>query len=111
MTRLLLVAVLLITTAAACGRSRPSKFSLSKWSQTHHITTPDGIEEATYLSEAMPLRAGQIRNTDPMTTQLKFPPGRIAITGFRAEIVDANNNSVPLDSVYLHHWSEGHPQG
>ena len=42
--------------------------------------------------------------TDPNSTILEFPPGKIAITGFRAEVVDTNGVSVPLSEVYDHHW-------
>jgi hypothetical protein len=36
-----------------------------------------------------------------------MPPSGVrgyAITGFRGEIVDANNQSAPLSTVYDHHW-------
>ena len=30
--------------------------------------------------------------------------GKHLITGFKAEVVDSMNVSVPLDEVYNHHW-------
>ena len=35
---------------------------------------------------------------------LPFPEGEVFIKSFKAEVVDSNNNSVPLDEVYNHHW-------
>ena len=42
--------------------------------------------------------------TQAQKTPLKMPKGRYAITGFLGDIVDGNNESVPLSKVYDHHW-------
>jgi hypothetical protein len=52
----------------------------------------------------MPLIPGQTIFTDPLETQLVFPPGDIALHGMFAEVVDPYNKSVPLYEVYNHHW-------
>jgi len=64
------------------------------------------VHSETFRSEALPLAAGEVAFTNPKRTFLPFPSvaGKYAITNFRAEIVDAENKSVPLDEVYLHHW-------
>nr|KYP44597.1 hypothetical protein KK1_033876 [Cajanus cajan] len=35
---------------------------------------------------------------------IKLPKGHIGIKSFNAELVDENENSVPLYEIYLHHW-------
>ena len=55
-------------------------------------------------SKALPLAPGEVVFTDPLKTALPMPSGKIAITGFRAEVVDAAGASVPLSEVYNHHW-------
>ena len=57
-----------------------------------------------HRSKALPLAPGEVVFTDPQKTALPMPSGKIAITGFRAEIVDAAGASVPLSEVYNHHW-------
>ncbi|CEM25781.1 unnamed protein product [Vitrella brassicaformis CCMP3155] len=58
----------------------------------------------TFVSRPFSLRPGDVLNSLPWETTLKMPKGPLAIRGFHAEIVDENNASVPLSSVYLHHW-------
>lgn len=62
------------------------------------------VKSSTYLSPAMPLRAGQVVFTNANKTPLKMPPSGSKITGFTGEVVDVNNASVPLTFVYDHHW-------
>jgi hypothetical protein len=51
----------------------------------------------TCFTDGSPL---QVVFTDPNETPLAFPTeGMYAITGFKGEIVDANNQSVPLSTV------------
>jgi len=63
-------------------------------------------ESKTYtrLTGAMPLRPGEVSNT---YHRLAIPPGPIAITEFKAEVVekDSDGNVVPtpLRDAYLHH--------
>jgi hypothetical protein len=66
----------------------------------------------TYRSDPMALSAGQVRFTDKDSFLLKFPQeNEYAITKFHAEVTDEQNNSVPLDEVYNHHWLVFNSQG
>lgn len=60
----------------------------------------------TRLPFSLLLPAGEVVFTDPSTTILPMPvvAGKHLITGFKAEVVDSMNVSVPLDEVYNHHW-------
>jgi len=58
----------------------------------------------TYVSEFFELKNGHMIFTKTEKTPVDMPLGDYAITGFFGEIVDENNNSVPLSTVYTHHW-------
>ena len=65
-----------------------------------------GYEVTTvrYRSQALPLVQGQIVFTNPGRTPMPMPGGDYAILGFVGEVVDSRNVSVPLSTVYDHHW-------
>eukprot|EP00475_Leptophrys_vorax_P041144 TRINITY_DN774_c0_g1_i1.p1 TRINITY_DN774_c0_g1~~TRINITY_DN774_c0_g1_i1.p1 ORF type:complete len:376 (-),score=82.75 TRINITY_DN774_c0_g1_i1:76-1203(-) len=78
--------------------------SAFEWSVHDHIIHRHAEQSVTYISQPLPLRHGDVINSDPLQTQLRTPEGRYAVRRFAAEIVDESMNSVPLDEVYLHHW-------
>jgi len=88
--------VLLLSVATA-------QFSF-EWSLIENVVHKHADRSATYISKPLPLRHGDVINSDPLQTQLRIPEGRIAVRKFAAEIVDEGMNPVPLDEVYLHHW-------
>lgn len=63
----------------------------------------DSLIFETFRSANVTLKSGQIANTPP-DFQLQFPTGAISIRHMSAKLVDANNRSVPLSEVYIHHW-------
>jgi hypothetical protein len=62
------------------------------------------VQKSTYLSPKMSLAPGEMVFTRLHDTILKMPEGRYAILNFSGEVVDAQERSVPLDTVYNHHW-------
>merc|ERR1712166_622147 len=78
---------------------------LGQWElveEAHNPKTATRISK--FRSPVLSLSPGHIINTDAANTTLRMPAGHIFVTSFAAEIVDANNRSVPLHDVYLHHW-------
>lgn len=75
----------------------------SNWLEEAH-TTPYKVTKETWLSQSLELPPGHMIFTKPFQTPLEMPTGRYAITGFIGDIVDGQNQSVPLSKVYDHHW-------
>jgi hypothetical protein len=73
---------------------------------TTSTTHPYGytVYSSTYLSPVMNLKPGQVIFTNSRETPMKMPEGGSMLTGFRGEVVDGGNKSVPLTFVYDHHW-------
>eukprot|EP00937_MAST-01D_sp_MAST-1D-sp2_P002338 g2338.t1 len=69
-----------------------------------HPITGVTVINSTYNSPPLPLKPGQVVFTNAAKTPLMMPEGAYAIVGFHGEVVDAQNRSVPLSSVYDHHW-------
>ena len=72
--------------------------------RTTHPTLGYNILKTTYRSQALPLNPGQVVFTNPGNTPMPMPNGTYAILGFQGQVVDKNNISVPLSTVYDHHW-------
>lgn len=62
------------------------------------------VHKSTYLSAKMSLAPGEMVFTPIHKTPITMPSGRYAILNFSGEIVDKDEQSVPLDVVYNHHW-------
>ena len=62
------------------------------------------VEQSVY-SSPMYLKNGEVVWTDIHSTIIPMPAGGdYAILKMRGEVVDCNNISVPLTTVYNHHW-------
>ena len=67
------------------------------------------VESKMYQSPPLLLAPGGVIFTDPHETRLEMPTeGDYAILSFKGEVVDAIGKSVPLDTVYDHHWIAQH---
>lgn len=79
---------------------------VGKWEEVEHFhaTNEDEPAQVTFRSPVLSLSPGHVINSEASKTPIRMPPGKIAITEFYAEVVDAYNRSVPLHEVYLHHW-------
>lgn len=101
-----------VNVAVAAPAAPTSDVSLRvRFAPQHHLTTrfthPTlGYEvvNTTYRSQALPLNPGQVVFTKPADTPMPMPNGTYAILGFKGEVVDDNHDSVPLSTVYDHHW-------
>jgi hypothetical protein len=63
------------------------------------------VVEQAFTSSPMYLRNGEVAWTDMQTTVIPMPTGGdYAILKMRGEVIDCNNVSVPLTTVYNHHW-------
>jgi hypothetical protein len=69
-----------------------------------HPTLGYAVKTTTFRSQALPLNPGQVVFTNPAQTPMPMPMGTYAILGFTGEVVDVQNTSVPLSTVYDHHW-------
>eukprot|EP00270_Netrium_digitus_P010861 TRINITY_DN3391_c0_g1_i2.p1 TRINITY_DN3391_c0_g1~~TRINITY_DN3391_c0_g1_i2.p1 ORF type:complete len:422 (+),score=50.95 TRINITY_DN3391_c0_g1_i2:33-1298(+) len=56
----------------------------------------------SFLTPAIELSPGGVNDDYHV---MLLPAGHIGITGYAADIVDENGNSVPLTEVYLHHFA------
>lgn len=61
------------------------------------------IEETLY-SQSYYLSDGDLVFTDFSNTPIPMPEGNYALLSLGGEMVDCNNVSVPLDTLYNHHW-------
>eukprot|EP01045_Picozoa_sp_COSAG04_P027674 COSAG04_NODE_4102_length_2302_cov_1.492056_2_plen_271_part_00 len=62
------------------------------------------VIEETLVTQAYYLADGDLIFTDFASTPIPMPEGDYAILGLSGEMVDCNNQSVPLDTLYNHHW-------
>ena len=69
-----------------------------------HPTLGYAVQKTTFRSQALPLNPGQVVFTNPADTPMPMPTGTYAILGFVGEVIDSQNKSVPLSTVYDHHW-------
>eukprot|EP01079_Euglenida_sp_SAG-EU17-18_P007983 gene7983-7381_t len=68
------------------------------------VKTASNLTYATFYSDPIALKSGQIANT-PSDFTLHWPDiGPVAVRHFASEVVDADGTSVPLTEVYVHHW-------
>lgn len=56
-------------------------------------------QERTFKSPPVPLRPGQIANTNARSFSLDFPKGPLAVRYFAAEVVDETDTPIPLTDV------------
>eukprot|EP00939_MAST-03C_sp_MAST-3C-sp1_P004117 g4117.t1 len=67
--------------------------------------TSSDVVTDTYYTDPLTLKNGHMIYTQMENTPVTMPTGSYALTGFFGEIVDAENNvSVPLSTLYTHHW-------
>lgn len=62
------------------------------------------VIEETLHSQSYYLADGDLVFTDFASTPIPMPEGDYAVLSFGGEMVDCNNVSVPLDTLYNHHW-------
>ena len=63
------------------------------------------VTEQAFFSSPMFLKNGEVAWTDMQKTVIPMPTGGdYAVLSMRGEVVDCNNVSVPLTTVYNHHW-------
>jgi hypothetical protein len=62
------------------------------------------VIEQAFSSSAMYMKNGDVVWTNMQNTVIPMPTGDYAILKMRGEVVDCNNVSVPLTTVYNHHW-------
>ena len=83
----------------------PELIEFTETERTTFVQPGTGLTviNSTYNSPPMPLKPGQVVFTNPSQTPLAMPDGEYSILGFHGEVVDQNNQSVPLSTVYDHH--------
>lgn len=104
--KVLSVICLIFTTATAeQTKLWPERIEFTETERTTFVQA-DGLQviNSTYNSPPMPLKPGQVVFTNPSQTPLAMPDGAYSILGFHGEVVDQYNQSVPLSTVYDHHW-------
>ena len=79
-------------------------FNVHHTHEARHASGLYNVTSETYYSNPISLKAGHMIFTKPEQTPLTLPSGRIGITSFFGDIVDANHEPVPLSKVYDHHW-------
>ena len=79
-------------------------FAHALTTKSMHPTLGYAVVKTTFRSQALPLNPGQVVFTNPGDTPMPMPTGSYAILGFTGEVVDSQNASVPLSTVYDHHW-------
>eukprot|EP00041_Stephanoeca_diplocostata_P042109 m.10234 g.10234 ORF g.10234 m.10234 type:complete len:656 (+) comp7283_c0_seq1:177-2144(+) len=94
-------------------RHTPVSFSVGKNETYVHPTSGYTVHKTTFFSTPLPLAPGDVVWTFPDLTPIPMPKGKYAVLGqANSEIVDCENNSIPLSHVYNHHWifnpSSGH---
>ena len=63
------------------------------------------VTEQAFVSSPMYLKNGEVAWTEMQKTIIPMPTGGgYAVLSMRGEVVDCNNISVPLTTVYNHHW-------
>eukprot|EP00051_Salpingoeca_urceolata_P029503 m.6838 g.6838 ORF g.6838 m.6838 type:complete len:268 (-) comp2748_c0_seq1:329-1132(-) len=93
-----LVAVTIATTGVAASPGRTVYRALSNKPRDPSLTYE------TFRSPAVPLKSGQVANTPNSFGPMPFVKGPVAVRHFEARVIDDDNNTVPLDEVYCHHW-------
>lgn len=83
-----------------------SSFKVSETESVLHPTLPFATKSETFRTRATAMPAGGVLFSDKSKSVIQFPKpsNQYAITGFTAEMVDEDGNSVPLSELYLHHW-------
>ena len=83
----------------------PARFALDPASTVHatHELGYTTVQETLY-SQSYFLKDGDLIFTQFEDTLLPMPSGDYAILSLVGGLVDCNNESVPLDVVYNHHW-------
>ena len=74
--------------------------------ESYRFDAATGEHSQLFRSQAMPLSNGETIFTHPQHTPIVMPPGPIALRSFKAEVVDANNVSVPLSEVHVDDCAE-----
>ena len=60
------------------------------------------IKTKTYMTPFFTLKPGHV--VERFFYNTNFPEGHIAIKSFDVEVVDEEDNPIPLFETYLHHW-------
>ena len=85
-------------------------FAIKQNSEVSDLQSFKGIQSITRYSKPTISYPGQIQN---LVWKLEFPPKKIGIVSFNSEMVYSDsipelnikeNDPVPLDLLYLHHW-------
>jgi len=61
----------------------------------------DALQTRTYFTRPISINTSGIAFQN---VRVEMPSGPIALTSIKADLVDADNNSVPLSVAYFHHW-------
>ncbi|KAK8952261.1 hypothetical protein KSP39_PZI003877 [Platanthera zijinensis] len=88
---MMLMAILLSSSCLVITRGREGESGL--------------VKTSVFLSPPFYLKPGSVK--DKYYFDIPFPRGHIALKNFHAEVIDENQNSVPLHETYLHHWVVG----
>ncbi|XP_061360014.1 uncharacterized protein LOC133304032 [Gastrolobium bilobum] len=65
-------------------------------------SSESNIKSATFVSEMFEVEPGLIAGKT--FWDIEFPKGHIGVKSFDAELIDEDENPVPLYETYLHHW-------
>jgi len=94
----------LVIVASIAAAQTSISFKLNHTTEVPHASNIYSITTETYYSDPISLGPGHMIFTSPSSTPLTLPSGRIGITSFFGDIVDADHQPVPLSKVYDHHW-------
>ena len=89
----------LVIVASIAAAQTSISFKLNHTTEVPHASNIYSITTETYYSDPISLGPGHMIFTSPSSTPLTLPSGRIGITSFFGDIVDADHQPVPLSKV------------